>query len=132
VYNIPRVVVRNFDPNIRSIFETFDLQVVSSTSWGAQRVEELIYHSEVRSVFSAGNGEVEVYELPVPEMCDGKTLGEMLNSKECVAVALSHAGKSQLPHPDIRLKAGDMLMVSATFDGIESMRRNFYPRKKEA
>jgi trk system potassium uptake protein TrkA len=131
IYKIPKVVVRNFDPNIRSIFESFDLQVVSSTSWGAQRVEELIYHSEVRSVFSTGNGEVEVYELPVPEMCGGKTLGEMLISKECIAVALTHAGKSQLPDSATRLEAGDMLMVSATFDGIEAMRRNFYPRQKE-
>ena len=131
VYKIPKVVVRNFNPNIRSIFDSFDFQVVSSTSWGAQRVEEIIFHSEVRSIFAPGNGEVEIYELPIPEICEGTTLGEMLANRECTAVALTHAGKSQLPDPNILLEAGDMLMVSATFDGIESIRNSFYNRPKE-
>ena len=42
VYNVPNVVARNYDPNLRTIIEAFGLQTVGSTSWGAQRVEELL------------------------------------------------------------------------------------------
>ena len=42
-YSIPIVVARNYDPHFRSLFEEFNLQVVSSASWGAQRIEELLY-----------------------------------------------------------------------------------------
>ena len=42
VYNVPHIVVRNFDPAMASIHETFHHQLVSSTSWGAQRIEEML------------------------------------------------------------------------------------------
>ena len=63
VYKVPNVVVRNYDPRWLPMHEAFGLQVVSSTAWGAQSIEELLYSPTLRAVFSAGNGEVEVYEL---------------------------------------------------------------------
>jgi trk system potassium uptake protein len=75
VYGISNVVVRNYEPQWRSMYEAFNLQVVSSSSWGAQRLEELLYNVEMRSVFSAGNGEVEIYEFTIPLAWDGKSLG---------------------------------------------------------
>ncbi len=48
------------------IIEAFGLQTVGSTSWGAQRVEELLMNPSQRMVYSAGNGEVEVYEVQHP------------------------------------------------------------------
>ena len=42
VYHVPNVVVRNYDPHWRALHETFGLHVVSSASWGAQRMEEML------------------------------------------------------------------------------------------
>jgi hypothetical protein len=42
VYNVANVVVRNYDPRWRPLHEAFGLQMVSSTAWGAQRIEELL------------------------------------------------------------------------------------------
>jgi len=119
IYNVPNVVARNYDPNLRSVIEAFGLQTVGSTYWGAQRVEELLMNPSQRMVYSAGNGEVEVYELQIPEEWDGRTLGELLESlKQCYPVALSRAGHSLLPDPAMRLQTGDMLDISSTFEGI--------------
>src|SRR5574339_18198 len=78
VYNVPNVVARNYDPNLRSVIEAFGLQTVGSTSWGAQRVEELMMNPTQRVVYSAGNGEVEVYEVHIPEKWHGKMLRGLL------------------------------------------------------
>jgi len=122
IYNIPNVVARNYDPNLRSVIEAFGLQTVGSTYWGAQRVEELLMSPSQRMVYSAGNGEVEVYEVHIPEAWDGHTLGELLEPlKQCYPVALSRAGHSLLPEADMRLQAGDMLDVSSTFEGIGTL-----------
>jgi len=121
VYNVPNVVARNYGPNCRSLFEMFGLQVVSSTSWGAQRIEEVISHSEVRSVFSAGNGEVEVYELRIPDAFHGRALSSLMTD-EMIAVAVTRAGRAMMPFPDMVLQADDVLNVSATFEGIEAVR----------
>jgi len=122
IYNVPNVVARNYDPNLRSVIEAFGLQIVGSTYWGAQRVEELLMSPSQRMVYSAGNGEVEVYEIQIPSAWDGHTLGELLEPlKQCYPVALSRAGHSLLPEATIRLQAGDMLDVSSTFDGIGAL-----------
>ena len=81
VYDVPSVVSRNYDPRWRPLHEAMGLRMVSSTAWGAQRVEELLENRRVRPVFSAGNGEVELYELDVPEPWDGRPLSELLRGR---------------------------------------------------
>jgi trk system potassium uptake protein TrkA len=126
-FNIPNVVVRNYDPRYRSTQEAFDLQVISSLSWGAQRIEEMMVHGDVRAVFSAGNGEVEVYEIAIPEKCAGLTVGELLAAELCMPVAVTRAGKAILPSLKFQLLTGDVLHVSATMDGIEGLRERVCP-----
>ena len=121
-YKVKRVVARNYDPKLRPIFEQFGVQMVSSSLWGSQRLEELIYHSEIRTVFSAGNGEVEVYEVHIPGACTGRTVREIFALPGCTVVAISRAGKALLPDMDYVLKEDDLVHISATFDGIEEVR----------
>ena len=122
-YHVPNVVVRNYDPSWRPLHEAFGLQVVSSASWGAQRLEELLYHAEIRTVFSAGNGEVEIYEFSVPEAWHGRSLQDLLPEGQCLAVALTRAGRAILPSDEMLLEAGDVVLLSATADGIEVLRQ---------
>lgn len=131
IYAIKNVIARNYNPNRRSLFEDFNLQTVSSSSWGAQRMEELLYHSEIRSVFSAGNGEVEIYELKIPEGCNGRELSEMFGEAECTVVAVSRAGKAVLPEPGMVLQTADFVLLSATFEGIETMRQRLCATQEE-
>jgi trk system potassium uptake protein TrkA len=122
IYNVPNVVARNYDPNLRSVIEAFGLQSVGSTSWGAQRVEELLMNPSQRMVYSAGNGEVEVYEVQIPAAWDGRTLGELLGPvDQCYPVAVSRAGRSFLPESGMALQADDLLAVSSTFEGIGAL-----------
>lgn len=121
-YNVPVVVARNYDPNLRSVLEAFGLQIVGSTFWGAQRVEELLMNPLQKMVYSAGNGEVEVYEVRIPEEWNGRTLGELLDPlKQCYPVALSRAGRAFLPDAGMKLQTGDLLNVSSTFEGIGAL-----------
>ncbi|HSO13574.1 MAG TPA: TrkA family potassium uptake protein [Anaerolineales bacterium] len=118
-FDVPVVVARNYDPSLRGLIEAFGLQSVGSTTWGAQRVEELLINPSEKMVYSAGNGEVEVYEIRIPEEWNDRTLDELLGPlKECRPVALTRAGRSSLPDAGTRLQTGDLLNVSSTFQGI--------------
>ena len=122
VYNVPIVVARNYDPDLRAVLEAFGLQIVSSTYWGAQRVEELLNNPAHKVVYSAGNGEVEVYETIIPDTWNDHTLKELLDPiKQCYPVALTRAGSSSLPEAETRLQVDDVLYVSTTFDGIGAL-----------
>jgi trk system potassium uptake protein TrkA len=121
-YQVPNVVVRTYDSRWRQTHEMFGLQNISSSSWGAQRIEELLYHREERAVFSAGNGEVEIYEILVPWEWEGRLLRDLVPEKGCVLAALTRAGRAMLPQHDMKLSGGDIILVSATLAGSEALR----------
>lgn len=123
VYDIPIVAVRNFDSRWRPLHETFGHQMVSSSSWGAQRIEELLYHVEGHTLFSVGNGEVELYEFTVEDNWEGRTIQELLGeNKQCLLAAVTRAGEGVLPKPEMVLQTGDLLLVSATLEGSMALR----------
>lgn len=122
-FDVPSVVARNFNSRWRSMHEAFGLQVVSSSSWGAQRIEELLYQQETRTVFSAGNGEVELYEFMARPELEGRRLSDLIPESGCLVAALSRAGRAMIPEPDMLLKEGDAIVVSATLDGSQALRQ---------
>ncbi|MBI3166969.1 MAG: TrkA family potassium uptake protein, partial [Chloroflexi bacterium] len=110
--NVTQVIVRNYDPAMRDMLEAFGLQIVSSTAWGAERVQELLIDPSFRAVFSAGNGEVEMYEMFISEKWDGMTVSDLLaGCSEIMCAALTRAGRAELPAPDTKLQKGDVLTV---------------------
>jgi trk system potassium uptake protein TrkA len=120
--NVKQIVVRNYDPAMRGMLEAFGLQIVSSTAWGAERVQELLIDASFRAVFSAGNGEIELYEMLIPTHWEGHTLSELMNACEgCVAVAVTRAGRAEMPSPNAQLKSGDILTVGTTLDGVKRL-----------
>ena len=122
IYDLPMVVARNYEPAMRLVLEAFGLNVVGSTSWGAKRIEELLLNPSLQSVFSAGNGEVDVYEFAMPYQWDGKSLGDLLRDiPDLLPVALTRAGRATIPGPDIHLETGDLLNVSATIEGVKAL-----------
>jgi trk system potassium uptake protein len=125
-YNVPNIVVRNYNSSWRTMQEVFGLQLVSSSSWGAQRIEELLYQQETRTVYSAGNGEVELYEFIVRDEWDGRTVDDLLPCNDgCVVASLARAGRALIPSRDFTLRAGDVVLVSATLQGSQEMHRRF-------
>lgn len=124
IYGISNIIVRNYDPRWRSLYEYFGLQIVSSSSWGAQRIEELLFEPKGRTVLSTGNGEIEIYEIMIPAKLQGKEIGELIESNnECMAVSLTRAGKAVLPNVKTTMASGDLVLFSATYEGITALRQ---------
>lgn len=129
--NVKQVVVRNYDPAMRGMLEAFGLQIVSSTAWGAERVQELMIDPSFRAVFSAGNGEVEIYEMFIPEKWNNVTVSTLLDGcHEIVCTALTRAGRAELPAGETKLQRGDILTVSATLAGVRALRAKLQEGKE--
>ncbi|MFN8432451.1 MAG: TrkA family potassium uptake protein [Anaerolineales bacterium] len=129
--DVQQVIVRNYDPAMRDMLEAFGLQIVSSTAWGAERVQELMIDPSFRAVFSAGNGEVELYEMYISPKWDGMTISSLLDGcGEIVCSALTRAGRAQLPSAEMKLQKGDILTVSATLEGVKALRAKLQEGKE--
>ncbi len=126
VYGVPNVVARNYDPRWRPLHEAMGLRMVSSTAWGAQRLEELLESRRMRPVFSAGNGEIELYELDVPKPWDGRSLSELTKGIDCTVMSLTRGGRAERPETGTLRRGGDLLHVGADLEGAAALRGRLY------
>lgn len=129
VYNVPSVISRNYDPRLLSLHEKFGLQTISSTSWGAQRILELLEAPNFHPFFTAGNGEVELFEVQISEIIAGKTIDTITIQGKCIPIALTRAGKAFIPDQTTLLLAGDVIQVSATAEGLATLQTLLLNRK---
>lgn len=126
IYNIQRVVTRAYNPRRRPIYDKLNVQTVSSSSWGAHRIEQLLVQPDFQNVYTAGNGEVQVCELSIPPEWSGRKLSDLLPSGAALPVSLARAGRGLLPGPEMLLQAEDVLQVSATDDGLRILRQRVH------
>jgi len=126
IYHVNRVVARIYNPRRAPIYEKLNLQTVSSSSWGAHRIEQLLVHPGMQSVSSAGNGEVQVYELTVPSEWNGRKVSELVPLEHAIPVALARNGKGVLPLGEIKLESQDILQVSSTPEGVKILRERIH------
>src|SRR5258708_25125298 len=131
LFKVEHVVARGDEPTRAPIYEMLGLQTVASTSWGAQRIEQLLLHPGLNSVYSAGNGEVQVYEVSVPDAWKGRPLAELAPSDSVRPVAVSRGGRAVLPASDFVLQPQDVLLVSPTADGAALLRQQLHLNGKE-
>lgn len=114
VFQVPRVVLRNYDPRNHVIFEAFELEAISSTAWGAQRLEELIFMESFETVYSFGSGEVQIYALRVDSDWAGKSAGELVARWGANPVALTRRGRAILPTSETLLEMEDILYICSS------------------
>lgn len=128
IYHVPTVIARNYDPRWLALLEAFGLQTVSSALWATQHIEEMM-EANLTPVLSTGHGEVEVYEVAVPDAWAGKTIRQVLPAGS-TPVAVTRAGRATLPTADTELAAHDMIHVGATLEGITALRERLKEDKE--
>lgn len=132
IYKIKNVVVRNFEPEVADLFEIFKLEVISGTSWGASRLEEMILNEQFKVVYSFGDGAVDYYQVIIPDHWVGKKVSDIKQKPgESLLASITRFGKAFIPGVDDILEADDHLHFSATHDGIEAIRNQFGTLEQE-
>lgn len=117
VFHIKRVVARLYNPRRASLYKKLDLDTISSASWGAHQIEQLLVYPGLQFVGSAGDGEVRIYEINVIQDWNGRELGQLFPLNKVQPVALIRAGRAVLPRLDMKVQGQDRLQVAATAEG---------------
>ncbi len=113
IYKVPRIIVRNYEQRWMSLYETFNLNAVSPTLWGAERIEALLQPEPLRLVATAGNGEIEIYEIAIPAAWIGRRVADLMEQLSgCLPVALVRKGEASIPCEDTILETDDLLHIS--------------------
>ena len=121
IFGVRHVVVRSYAPKRESIHEAFGHHAISSTIWGAQRLEELLEDEGGESEASLGSGDVRVFRIELAQKAAGRRIE--LRGDGWTVVALTREGVTSVPGEAIQARAGDVLHVACTPARLAAVRR---------
>ncbi|MEW6568188.1 MAG: TrkA family potassium uptake protein [Chloroflexota bacterium] len=107
VYRVPRVVARLYDPRHAEIYRRLGLVTISSTTWGAERIYQLITHAELDQIATFGHGEVSLISVEATPQVVGRLVREVSVPGEINVVAIARDGAAHVPTMGTEFKAGD-------------------------
>lgn len=111
IFHVPRVVTRLFDPQRAEIYRRLGMLTISSTTWGAERLRELLTSAELDPVVSFGSGEVSLVNIEVPPHLVGRMVKDLIVPSEIATVAITRQGAAFIPSLGSQFKEGDTLHV---------------------
>ena len=113
IFKVPRVVTRLYDPRRAEIYQRLGLITISTTTWGAERVYELITHTDLDVVYNFGRGEVSMVTVEVPHSLAGRTVRDLTVPGEYNVAAITRDDRAMLPSAGTEFREGDILHIVA-------------------
>ena len=106
-----RVVARLFDPERAEIYRRLGMLTISSTTWGAERIRELITSVDIDPIHSFGSGEVSLVNIEVPPQLVGRMVKDLTVNSEISIAAITRQGAAFIPVLGSQFKDGDIIHV---------------------
>jgi trk system potassium uptake protein TrkA len=122
-YRVPIVVARIYDPVRAVVYNKLGIATISPTSWGANKIKELICHSDIHSNISLGNGEVEIVEVEVQPSIAGYPCDKINVPGEIMVTSITRLGRAFIPVVGTAMKTGDLLHIAVLSTSIPQLRR---------
>jgi trk system potassium uptake protein TrkA len=112
VFHVPRVVAKLCGLNKAEVYQRLGLETIDPTTWGIDRISEVLLHSPLETLKSVGNGAVEIVEFEVPAQFAGHKVAELNVPGEFQVIAVSHVNKTVIPAPDAVLQEKDVIHLA--------------------
>ncbi len=119
IFHVPRVVARLFDPQRAEIYRRLGMLTISSTTWGAERIRELLTSAELDPIISFGSGEVSLVNIEIPSHLVGRMVKDLTVSSEIHVVAITRQGAAFIPTLGSQFKEGDVIHVVILASALE-------------
>jgi trk system potassium uptake protein TrkA len=121
VFRVPRVVARLYDPRRAEIYQRLGLSTISSTTWGAERIRELLIHSDLDPVHAFGSGEVSLLSIEVPHHWGGNRVKDVTIAGEIQVVAITRNGQAFIPVGGTDMRLGDIIHLAVLASSMERL-----------
>lgn len=123
IYHVPKVVARLYDREKAEIYRHLGIQTLSATTWGIRRAIDILSYSPFNTVFSVGNGDVDMVEIETSPLMTGHKVSELTVSGEIHVVAIGRGNKTVLPTMGTVLQKGDLLYIAVAVSSIGSLKQ---------
>jgi len=122
IFHVPHVVARLYDPRRAEIYHRLGLLTISSTTWGAERIRELLTQSELDALMTFGSGEVSMLGSEAPPSLSGRMVKDIRIPAEVEVVAISRDGHAFIPGGGSTFKTGDIIYIAVLASSMERVK----------
>jgi len=112
IFYVPKVVARLYDPRRAEIYRRLGLMTISSTTWAAERIRELLLHADLDSVMAFGKGEVAMINVDVPPALIGRQVKHLTVPGEITVIAITREGRALIPILGTEFQKGDLIHIA--------------------
>jgi trk system potassium uptake protein TrkA len=112
IFHVPRVVARLYDPLQAEIYQRLGLITISSTTWGAERIYQVLSHTDLDVIHTFGRGEVSLVLVEVPPELVGKNVGQLSVPGEIAVVSITRSNEAFVPRAGTEFQAEDLICLS--------------------
>jgi trk system potassium uptake protein TrkA len=121
IFKVPRVIARIYDPRRAGIYQRLGLMTISSTDMGAQRVYEMLSHSDLDVQQTFGRGEVSSVAIELPHHLVGRTVRDLTIPGELNVIAVTRDDQAFIPVSGTEFRAGDLVHLAVLSSAMERM-----------
>lgn len=126
-FRVPRVVTRIYDPLRADIYRRLGVPTISSTTWGANKIRELLTYIGLTSVLTIANGEVEVVEVEISPLIAGSQVKDLTVPGETKVIAIVRGGSAFIPSAATVLQKGDKLFIAVLASAMPRLESMLFP-----
>ena len=109
---MPRVVARLYDPLRAEIYQRLGLTTISTTGWGAERIVEVVTHTDLDVIHVFRDGGTSLVRVEIPVQLNSHQVIQMNIPGEVMVVAITRNDQTFIPVPGTEFHEGDIVYVT--------------------
>jgi len=124
VFHVPRVVARLYDPRRAEIYQRLGLTTISSTNWGAERIFQVLTHTDLDVWDTFGHGEVSLLHIEASPRLIGHSVNQLNVPGEVLVASITRNDQAFIPTSGAEVHEGDLIhlvVLSSAMDRLEEM-----------
>jgi len=112
IFRVPRVVARLYDPVRAEIYQRLGLTTISSTVWGAERIVEVVTHTDLDVLHIFQDGGTTMVRVEAPARLNGHRVAQMNIPGEVSVTAISRNDHTFIPISGTEFQEGDVIYLA--------------------
>jgi trk system potassium uptake protein len=122
VFRVPKVVSRLYDPRKEAVYQRLGVQIVSPIPWTVNRYADLLSYSDLDTVLSVENGDVEIVAVAVPPLLVGRRVNSLNVPGEIQVAVVCRGGKAFLPVSETVFEKGDSVHLAVLTTSVDRLK----------
>lgn len=112
IFHVPRVVARLYDPLRAEIYQRLGLTTISTTGWGAERIVEVVTHTDLDVLHVFRDGGATLVRVESPLRLKGHNVSQLNVPGEVIVIAITRNDQTFIPVSGTEFREGDIVHLS--------------------